>query len=127
MPHSVVLPAPCNPHIMIIVGGLSATSSFALVEPMSAMSSSLTILMTCWAGLRLCKISCPTAFSDTSAMNFLATRILTSASKSAMRTSRIAVLISSSVRRPCFVSFEKMWLSLSERDENNATLFPSLR
>ena len=108
LPQNVVLPAPCNPHIMMIVGGLLATSSFALVLPISAMSSSLTILITCCAGLKLFKISCPTAFSLTFAMKSFATERLTSASKSAMRTSRIAVFISSSVNLPRLVSLEKI-------------------
>jgi hypothetical protein len=69
----VVLPAPCKPHIIITVGGREDTSSFAFFEPIKAINSSFTILITCWAGLREDKISCPTAFSETSAINCLAT------------------------------------------------------
>ena len=38
-----------------------AMVSRALVPPISAVSSSLTILMTCWAGVRLSSTSVPTA------------------------------------------------------------------
>ncbi len=122
-PHSVVLPAPCKPHIKMTVGGLGETSILALPEPMSAISSSFTILITCWAGFSDCSTCCPTAFSETSAINCLATFKLTSASKSAIRTSRIAVRISSSVSFPRLVSLLNMWFNRSESEENNAMKF----
>ncbi len=56
LPQSVVLPAPCKPHIIITVGGLGATVSFALDGPISSISSSFTIFITCWAGFKLSKI-----------------------------------------------------------------------
>ncbi len=123
-PHSVVLPAPCNPHIIITVGSLELTSNFALPVPINAINSSFTILMTCCAGFSDSSTCCPTAFSETSLINCFATLMFTSASKSAMRTSRIAERISNSVSFPRLVSLENMWLSRSESEPNNAILFP---
>ena len=60
----MVLPLPCRPHIRMTVGGLEANSIRAFFPPIRAVSSSLTILMTCWAGVRLSSTSCPTARSD---------------------------------------------------------------
>ena len=93
---------------MMIMGGLSGALSLTLVLPMRAISSSLTILMTCCAGLRDLRISCPTAFSLTLLMKSLATNRLTSASKSATRTSRMACLISSSESLPRAFILEKI-------------------
>jgi signal recognition particle subunit SRP54 len=45
----------------------------ASLPPMRATSSSLTILTTCWAGVRLSMTSCPMARSDTFAQKSLAT------------------------------------------------------
>ena len=52
------------------------------------MSSSLTILMTCWAGFSAAETSSPLARSLTRAMNCLTTGSATSASSRAMRISR---------------------------------------
>ena len=54
LPTVVVLPVPCRPTSMMMVGGLSATVSLAWVPPRSSVSSSSTILMICWLGLRFC-------------------------------------------------------------------------
>ena len=51
---SVVLPEPCRPASMITVGGVLANRSRRVSPPRIAISSSLTILMTCWAGLSAC-------------------------------------------------------------------------
>ena len=96
----VVLPAPCKPAIMTMVGGLGAMVKRVVWPPSRATSSSLTILMTCWVGDRLSRISASVAFSVTVLMKSLATLKLTSASSSAMRISRMASLISDSVSRP---------------------------
>ena len=50
LPASVVLPEPCRPASMITVGGTLASSIRRVSPPRMPMSSSLTILMTCWAG-----------------------------------------------------------------------------
>ncbi len=56
----VVLPAPCRPTSMTTVGGCEPKVSFCVSPPMSAVSSSLTILTTFWAGVRLSSTSAPT-------------------------------------------------------------------
>ena len=66
----------------------------------SATSSSLTILTTCWPADRLSRTSWPMARSRTRAMKSLTTLKLTSASRSARRTSRIAASTSASLIRP---------------------------
>ena len=48
---AVVLPEPCRPAIRITVGGRGENASPAEAPPISAVSSSLTILTTCWPGL----------------------------------------------------------------------------
>ena len=47
------MPEPCKPHIMTMQGGRLAVASRAASPPMRAVSSSLTILMTICAGVRL--------------------------------------------------------------------------
>ena len=64
------------------------------------MSSSLTILMTCWAGFRAPETSSPLARSLTRSMNCLTTGSATSASSRAMRISRAVASISAAVSRP---------------------------
>ena len=46
----VVLPEPCRPASMITVGGRPANASRESPAPISATSSSWTILTTCWPG-----------------------------------------------------------------------------
>ena len=67
---------------------------------MSLVSSSLTILTTCWPGLSCLLTSMPRQRSFTVDVNCLTTLKLTSASSSARRISRIARLMSSSVSAP---------------------------
>ena len=69
----VVLPEPCKPHIMMMVGILEEKLMRLSVEPISSVSSSRTILMTCCAGVRLERTSSPTAFSVTFLTKSLAT------------------------------------------------------
>ena len=114
----VVLPAPCRPTIMTTVGGLGEMLIFALEPPMSLVSSSLTILMTCCAGERLSRISAPVARSVTVLVKSLTTLKLTSASSSASLISRIALLTSASLRRPRLFSFLKAEVIFSERPSN---------
>ena len=59
-------------------------------EPIISVSSSLTIFTTVCAGVRLFSTSSPMAFSFTFAMNSFTSLKLTSASSSAIRTSRSA-------------------------------------
>ena len=66
---SVVLPEPCRPASMITVGGTLANRSRLASPPRIATSSSLTILMTCWAGLSASETSAPLARSLTLDMN----------------------------------------------------------
>ena len=119
---SVVLPAPCKPTIISTVGpGLDSTSgTFAL--PSSSISSWLTILTTCWAGVRLLVTSSPIACSVTFATNSLTTLKLTSASSKARRTCFIASRTSSSVSLPLPPNFWKTVCRRSERLSNIVVL-----
>ena len=58
---------------MKIVGTEGDQLSFALVEPISSVISSLTILMTCWLGVREDSTSVPTQRSVTLRMKSFAT------------------------------------------------------
>ncbi len=82
------------------VGGRGAKVSPAEEPPMRAVSSSLTILTTCWPGFSVPSTSLPSARSLTFDVNSLTTRKLTSASSSARRISRMAALTSASVSDP---------------------------
>lgn len=61
----VVLPAPCRPAIITMVGGFGDMVKRVVWPPKSETSSSFTILMTCWVGDRLSRISASVAFSVT--------------------------------------------------------------
>ena len=74
--------------------------------------------MTIWSGVRLFKTSSPTAFSRTLAMNSLTILKLTSASKSAKRTSRKAASTSASVSLPLPRSLASVPVIFWERDES---------
>ncbi len=50
LPAVVVLPDPCSPTIMIIVGGTAASVSACRLLPSIAVSSSCTIFTICWPG-----------------------------------------------------------------------------
>ena len=53
LPQVVVFPLPCSPTNMKIEGGAPAKSRGFSVVPRTAVSSSRTILTTCWPGVRL--------------------------------------------------------------------------
>ena len=86
------------------------------------MSSSSTILTTCWPGLSFLATSIPAARSLTAFVNCLTTLKLTSASSSASRISRIARLMSSSVSAPRWRTPCRVPWSFSERDSNTGLL-----
>ena len=65
----VVLPDPCKPTIIIIVGGFGDIFILASVPPNNSTSSSFTILITCWPGVNDFRTSCPNAFSWIVAIN----------------------------------------------------------
>src|SRR5215212_4423580 len=88
-----------------------------------AVSSSCTILMTCWPAFRLSRTSAPTARARTRATKSLTTRKLTSASSSASRTSRIAASTSASVTLPRPLSLLSASRSRSESWSNTAGEF----
>ncbi len=97
---AVVLPDPCSPAITITVGGRGEKEMPAEAPPISFVSSSSTIFTTCWPGLSAPITSAPRQRSFTAAVNDFTTLKLTSASSSASRISRIALLTSSSVSVP---------------------------
>src|SRR6201999_2469548 len=115
---AVVLPEPCRPAIRITVGGRGENVIPADWPPISAVSSSLTILTTCWPGLSCLAISSPSARSLTVDVNCLTTLKLTSASRSASRISRIALLMSSSVSAPRWRTPASVPCSFSESESN---------
>src|SRR4051794_9108698 len=102
----------------ITVGGRGAKASWAPAPPIRPASSSWTILTTCWPGLSWPMTSAPSARSFTREVNSLTTRKLTSASSSARRISRIALLTSSSVRVPRPRTSARVSWSRSERASN---------
>ena len=55
---AVVLPDPWRPAIRITVGGVGANVTWREDSPISWVSSSFTILTTCWPGLRDSSTSC---------------------------------------------------------------------
>ncbi len=87
-------------------------------SPISAVSSSFTIFTTCWPGLRLSITSWPRQRSFTTDVKPRTTLKLTSASSSARRISRIALLTSSSLSLPRERTSERTDWSLSERASN---------
>ena len=82
-------------------------------------SSSLTILMTCWAGLSALLTSSPRARSLIAAMNERTTGSATSASSSAIRISRAVASMSASDSRPLPRRLVKTAESRSESVSNN--------
>lgn len=117
-PVDVVLPAPCRPTIMMTVGGRFAAAILLSSPPISSVSSSFTTLMTCCPGVRLFITSCPTARSLTFFTKSFTTLKLTSASRSAKRTSRIMSLTSCSVTFPFPRIFEIVCCSRSANPSN---------
>lgn len=124
LPARVVLPAPCRPASMITVGGCLANLSRRVSPPRMPTSSSLTILMTCWAGLSACDTSAPRARSLTCLMKARTTGSATSASSSAIRISRAVASMSASDRRPLPRRFLKVAARRSERVSNTAVANP---
>ena len=118
LPVVVVLPDPCSPTIMITVGGSFAIRSFDWWLPSVLISSSRTILTTCWVGESADSTSSPWAFSLIASMNCFTTRKWTSASSSATRISRNAASIFSAVNLPSPRRFLKTRCSLSDKLSN---------
>ena len=81
-------------------GPLEAKARSRPAPPISAVSSSLTILTTCWPGSRLSSTSEPRQRSFSVAVKALTTLKLTSASSRARRISRIAASTSPSFSLP---------------------------
>src|SRR3954467_13983786 len=102
----------------MIVGGRGENVMPADWPPISAVSSSLTILTTCWPGLSCLSTSMPSARSLTVDVNCLTTLKLTSASSSARRISRIALLTSSSVSAPRARTPARVPWSFSDSESN---------
>src|SRR5205823_9316739 len=117
-PAAVVLPAPCSPASRRTVGGFDAYVMRRFSPPRVLTSSSWTILMTCWAGLRLLERSSPMACSLMRATTPLTTRKLTSASSRAKRISRRTSSTSFSPSRPRLRSRLKMVSKRSESASN---------
>ena len=124
-PAEVVLPEPCRPTSMMTVGGFELMLSRLSVPPMSAVSSSSTILTTVCAAVNVSSTSCPMARSFTRFTKSFTTLKLTSASRSAIRISRMASFTSSSVSLPCPRSFLKIPCRRSDRFSNSITSPPS--
>ena len=123
----VVLPEPCKPTIRIGAGGLSTFKTPGSVSPVrTCTNSSWTILMTCWPGVTDFVTAWPVAFSWTAFTKSRAMGSDTSASSRATRTSRRAVLTSSSDNAPCFVSRSKTPDRRSDRFSNMSWLLSSL-
>ncbi|MNE22094.1 hypothetical protein D3C80_1152830 [compost metagenome] len=118
MPEVVVLPAPCRPAIIITVGGLLALASFAWLPPISSVSSLLTMSMMTMPGVKLSITSLPTDFSFTLDTKSLTTLKLTSASRSARRTSRMASFTSSSDTFPLPRSLLNTFCNLPVKPSN---------
>ena len=96
---------------MITVGGFLANRSRRVSPPRIATSSSLTILMTCWAGFSAWLTSAPRARSLTAATKSLTTGRATSASSRARRISRAVASMSASESFP----LPRRFLKVSER------------
>ena len=111
---------------MITVGGFFANCSRRVSPPRIATSSSLTILMTCWAGFSARDTSSPSARSLTAAMNSRTTGSATSASSRAMRISRAVASMSASDSRPLPRSPVNTAESRSERVSNTPPAYGAL-
>ena len=125
-PASVVLPDPWRPASMMTVGGFLANRSRRVSPPRIPTSSSLTILMTCWAGFSACETSVPVARSFTCLMKARTTGSATSASSRAIRISRAVASMSASDRRPLPRRFLNVAARRSERVSNTVVANPSV-
>src|SRR5262244_3385628 len=106
---------------MMTVGGWGADASRCPLPPSSSTSSSWTTFTTCCAGVSDVSTSCPTALIFTRSMKARTTLKLTSASRSATRTSRSASWMFSSDSRPRPPSLSKMVCSLVLRESSMGT------
>jgi hypothetical protein len=104
----------------ITVGGRGENVMPAAAPPISVVSSSLTILTTCWPGLSWPMTDSPSARSLTVLVNSRTTLKFTSASSSARRISRIAALMSSSVSVPRWRTSPRVCWRRSARASNTA-------
>src|SRR5215212_4054144 len=118
---AVVLPDPCRPASTTPVGLRGESARSRAAPPISSVSSSETILTTCWPGSTRLSTSSPSALDRTSLVNWRTTLKFTSASRSARRISRIAALTSSSVSAPRWRTSPRVAWSFSERASNTGT------
>src|SRR5690606_14007337 len=118
LPARVVLPAPWRPASMMTVGGRLAKRRSRAWPPRISTSSELTILTTCWPGLRAPETSAPSARSRTAAVNSRTTGRATSASRRARRISETVVVMSCSDSRPLPRRLRKVAVRRSERLAN---------
>src|SRR5215469_2711786 len=114
----VVLPLPCRPASITAVTPVGAKCTGAGCAPSSSINPSWTIATTACAGVIDSSTSAPTARSRMRAMKSLTTPRLTSASSSAMRTSRSTSETSASLSLPRERSRVKIAARRSERDSN---------
>src|SRR5712692_4254163 len=117
LPVVVVLPEPCRPTIIHTEGGREAKSGLACL-PSSAVSSSRTVLTTCWSGESCSITSLPMAFCRMLARSSSATPTLTSPSSRASRISASAASRCSSVSFPCPRKFLNVRCSFSVKFSN---------
>ena len=114
----VVLPEPCRPTIMMTAGGVTSIIRSLFSVPRNSVSVSETILTTICPGVTERSTSLPTARSVARSTNSRTTGKETSASSSAIRTSRIAARTSSSVSAPRPRSLSNTPVRRSLRDSN---------
>ena len=103
----VVLPEPCRPTSMIATGGGASRSSGTASVPSISIRWSWTTLMTICPGAIERRTCAPIAFSLTVSTKSLTTGSATSASSSAIRTSRSAAVTSASLSAPRRVSWPR--------------------
>ncbi len=95
------------------MGGFEAIGRPTLASPMSFVSSSLTILTTCWSGVSDSVTSTPFARAAMAWVSWRTTGRLTSASSSESRMARMALSMSPSLSFPRPRRPEKIPWSLS--------------
>ena len=110
LPTVVVLPAPCNPAINTVAGGVAAKFNALFSLPISSVKASFTMPKKAWSGVKSLANSCPKARSFTWFTKSFTIGNATSASNSARRTSRRASLMLSSVS----VALPRMFLNTLE-------------